>query len=135
MSIYWLEYACYEHILIIFFHAGQFVFPTYLSRLECRWGDIASWGIPIYYLLHLLGAYFDLLIDQHNAATVAYTPLDSVFHWIWWLEDGCLIFRELKCMDLGIGLKLQNMLEPRANHNVLITIMLYTWTLLVFLSQ
>jgi len=37
-----------------------------------------------------------------------------------------VFFRALKCMDLVTGPKLPNMLEQKANHNVLTTIMPYT---------
>lgn len=37
-----------------------------------------------------------------------------------------VFFRALKCMDLVTGLRLLNMLEQKADHNVLTTIMLYT---------
>ena len=58
-----------------------------------------------------------LLIIFHESTM----SLPLMFGWLM-----CIVFRELKCMDLVTGLKFLNMLEQKEDHNVLTTIMLCT---------
>ena len=100
-----------------FFLIGQSLFPTFVSGLECRRRDVTSGGNLFTYQAHVsLKKYMFYLVVLVNADES--TCCLSV--------ELCLIFRELKCMDLVTGLKLLNMLERKENHNVLTTIMLYT---------
>ena len=120
----WLEMLM---LFVIITWTGQFIFPTYLSRLECRWRNSTSWGIFCYFNLSPivnLGSQFCIILFVEVTFDLYFLFLDLFLG----LFYEYVIPRGWKCMEWGIGQKLLNMLGRRAKNNALNIIQMHIWT-------